>query len=540
MATSIAGSVGTPAFDVSVSKTNGGTSVQAGGQTTYTIVAANSGNTASGTLVDTLPAELTGATWTCVGAGGGTCTAAGSGNISDPISLPAGGTVTYSLTATVSPTATGTLTNTASVNLVGDTEEANNFATDTDAIDVADTDSDEVPDGVDNCPTIFNPDQADLDGDDIGDACDPCTDTDADGVGDAGFVNEGCITPGVDNCPTDANADQADQDADGLGDACDPCPTNESNDCDPPGPVADLSISKDDGVTSVVTGGSVTYTIAASNAGPDAANGATVTDTMPAALTDVTWTCVGAGGGTCTAAGAGDINDTVNLPSSASVTYTVTALVALSAGGSSLANTATITPPQGVTDPDPEDATDTDTNAVVSGDSDGDGLSDSTELAGPGLCGTTASNPLKRDTDGDGISDRTEVKGVFVSQRVSTVANDPVYGPKIGVVRTNACKRDTDGDGIGDRTEVVGLNLNQRVQRASDEGGAYTLGLRKSHPRKTDTDGDGLSDWQEVTGRANARYGYKKTDPATADTDWGATKDGREVLRLRTDPTRAT
>ena len=76
---------------------------------------------------------------------------------------------------------------------------------------------------------------------------------------------------------------------------------------------ADLSITKTDGVSSVVAGGSVIYTITASNAGPNNAVGATVADTFPASLT-ATWTCVGAGGGTCTAAGSGNINDTVNLP----------------------------------------------------------------------------------------------------------------------------------------------------------------------------------------------------------------------------------
>ena len=77
--------------------------------------------------------------------------------------------------------------------------------------------------------------------------------------------------------------------------------------------VADLAITKTDGVTTAVPGGSVTYTITASNAGPDPATGGTVADTFPAVLT-CTWTCVGAGGGTCTASGSGNINDTVNLP----------------------------------------------------------------------------------------------------------------------------------------------------------------------------------------------------------------------------------
>ncbi len=91
-------------------------------------------------------------------------------------------------------------------------------------------------------------------------------------------------------------------------------------------PVADLAITKTDGVVTAVPGGSVTYTITASNAGPDPVTGGTVADTFPAVLT-CTWTCVGAGGGTCTAAGSGNLNDTVNLPVGASVTYTATCAI---------------------------------------------------------------------------------------------------------------------------------------------------------------------------------------------------------------------
>ncbi len=55
--------------------------------------------------------------------------------------------------------------------------------------------------------------------------------------------------------------------------------------------VADLAITKTDGVTSVTRGGSVVYTITASNAGP-AATAGTVADTFPADLTGCSWTCV--------------------------------------------------------------------------------------------------------------------------------------------------------------------------------------------------------------------------------------------------------
>ena len=59
---------------------------------------------------------------------------------------------------------------------------------------------------------------------------------------------------------------------------------------------ADLSITKTDGVTTYTPGGSITYTLVASNAGGNNATGATVTDNFPAAITAVTWTAVYAGG----------------------------------------------------------------------------------------------------------------------------------------------------------------------------------------------------------------------------------------------------
>ena len=80
-----------------------------------------------------------------------------------------------------------------------------------------DTDGDGVVDADDNCPWVYNPDQADADADHVGDACDNCPavpnpyqeDADNDGFGDA-----------CDNCPTVYNSLQLDEDQDGVGDAC--------------------------------------------------------------------------------------------------------------------------------------------------------------------------------------------------------------------------------------------------------------------------------------------------------------------------------
>jgi uncharacterized repeat protein (TIGR01451 family) len=145
----------------------------------------------------------------------------------------------------------------------------------------------------------------------------------------------------------------------------DPSPGNNSaTDTDTLTPQADLSITKTDGQTTVLSGGPITYTIVAANAGPSDATGATAADTFPAAITGATWTCVGAGGGTCTASGSGNINDAVNLPAGGSVTYTVSGTVAAGTTGT-LSNTATVAAPGGVTDPTPGNNTATDTDTVV-------------------------------------------------------------------------------------------------------------------------------------------------------------------------------
>jgi C1A family cysteine protease len=73
---------------------------------------------------------------------------------------------------------------------------------------------------LDNCPTVYNPTQADADSDGKGDVCDSCTDTDGDGLGNPGFPANTCI---LDNCPTVYNPSQADADHDGRGDVCDSC-----------------------------------------------------------------------------------------------------------------------------------------------------------------------------------------------------------------------------------------------------------------------------------------------------------------------------
>lgn len=144
---------------------------------------------------------------------------------------------------------------------------------------------------------------------------------------------------------------------------------NNASDTDSLTPQSDLSVTKTDGVdvTSAVPGGSITYTIVVSNAGPSAVVGATVSDPLPAGASAGSWTATtSSGGGTVTgpSSGTGALLTTVDLPVGASVTFTFEVQISPSATGV-LTNTATVTAPPGVTDPDPGDNTATDTDALT-------------------------------------------------------------------------------------------------------------------------------------------------------------------------------
>lgn len=129
-----------------------------------------------------------------------------------------------------------------------------------------------------------------------------------------------------------------------------------------PSASADLAISKTDNLSVVSPGQAISYTITVSNAGPDAVSGASVTDSMPAALTAVSWTCLPLAN--CGAAsGSGNIASTVNLAAGASATFTVKGTVAANATAS-LINTASVTAPAGTSDPAPANNSATDTDMV--------------------------------------------------------------------------------------------------------------------------------------------------------------------------------
>jgi len=149
---------------------------------------------------------------------------------------------------------------------------------------------------------------------------------------------------------------------------------------------ADLEISKTDGSERATPGAAITYTLVASNAGPDSVEGARVLDLLPAAVAEATWTCLGSDGGVCApAAGSGDVELDADLPVGASITIEVEATVAPSASGL-LVNCATISGPADgtVTELEAGDNVATDTDLLSPQSDLSVGLTDGTETAIPG------------------------------------------------------------------------------------------------------------------------------------------------------------
>jgi uncharacterized repeat protein (TIGR01451 family) len=142
----------------------------------------------------------------------------------------------------------------------------------------------------------------------------------------------------------------------------DPNPANNT-DTVPSIPVAagaDLSVEKTLLTASPAPANSaVQYQVVVTNAGPSAVVGATVTDSVPAELTNVSWTCSASAGSSCASpSGTGNaISVLADIAVSGSVTLTISGTAP--ASGSIGANTATAAPPAGTTDPNPANNTDT-------------------------------------------------------------------------------------------------------------------------------------------------------------------------------------
>ena len=125
-----------------------------------------------------------------------------------------------------------------------------------------------------------------------------------------------------------------------------------------------MKVTITDGKTAAVAGSKDTYTIVVTNAGSSDVAGAVIGDTFPTIFTGVTFTATQTGGATgFTAAGSGNITDTVTMPATSKITYKATGTISASATGS-ISDTVTVTSPSNVPDPNTANNRATDTDSL--------------------------------------------------------------------------------------------------------------------------------------------------------------------------------
>ena len=129
--------------------------------------------------------------------------------------------------------------------------------------------------------------------------------------------------------------------------------------------IADIVLAKkDDGKPSIPPGGSTTYTIEVRNDGPNNVAGIEVEDIVPNGMTINSWTCSATDGSNCNeASGTGDLNTTVNLADGGVATFEVEAEIDEGLTGK-IKNTAKVTVPPVVNDPNTDNNEDDDENLI--------------------------------------------------------------------------------------------------------------------------------------------------------------------------------
>ena len=397
-----------PSADLSISINDSLGSYTPGGTATYTVVVHNGGpNDVTGaSVLVTKPVQIT--TWTvsCVADAGAVCTAGPitpAGNFTDPVNLPVGKNVTYTIVSTISGGAVGNLVTTATITNPGPTPDpnlANNSSTDTDSppsadlsITINDGISVWVPGGTTTYTVVVsNGGPLNVTGAVFNDnkpvqvtgwswSCVP----DAGAVCGAG--SGGTITTNIAdtaNIPSGKKVTYtivATMTTSVPGNLVntvtitppigtpDPILTNNTATDTDLGPSADLSVTKTDGVSYYTAGGTLTYTIRVVNNGPQAVVGATIGDSMPSQLTGWSWTCVPDFSSTCNvpASVVSPYTDTVNIPVGQGITYTVVANVAAVPTGT-LVNTVSASVPPAFLDLVPANNTATDIDAAPTAD----------------------------------------------------------------------------------------------------------------------------------------------------------------------------
>ncbi|MEP6790065.1 MAG: hypothetical protein ABI907_01765 [Ramlibacter sp.] len=250
----------------------------------------------------------------------------------------------------------------------------------------------------------------------------------------------------------------------------DPVPTNNTGTATTTlsVPTADLSVSKSDGVTSITANGVTAYTIIAANAGPSAADGATVTDPAAANLTKLSVTCSAQGGATCPGglttatfqAGA----QIPLFPSGSTVTFVLNAQATSSSG--TVTNTVSVTAPAGITEINNANNTDRDADSIVA--------ATAAVVTSGQICPAGTTESLVNLLANSDFSDTSSSVGSNVTQYpVNTAVPDTSVAPQNGtrLVDANLNQRAFSGDG---GRSVPGA-ANWLYSNGNNTGAAYRI-----------------------------------------------------------------
>jgi uncharacterized repeat protein (TIGR01451 family) len=232
-------------------------------------------------------------------------------------------------------------------------------------------------------------------------------------------------------------------------------PNNNNNSSTATGTVgglnADVAMSK----TVAFNANTVTYTLVVSNNGPDPANGATYTDTVPNTVTGISASCGSpTGGAVCgtqpNVAGQVVSGTVGTLPSGGSVTITITGT---GATGANADNTGSAAPPIGTTDPNNNNNSSTATGNIPGPSA------DVSVVKNVGIVGTTVTYTLLISNSGPAAAD-TEA---YTDNVPATVA-----------ISTATCGTATGGAACGTQPNIAGQVVNGTVGTLPS-GGSVTI-----------------------------------------------------------------
>lgn len=274
---------------------------------------------------------------------------------------------------------------------------------------------------------------------------------------------------------------------------------------------ADLSITKTDGVATAIPGTTTTYTITVSNAGPSLVTNAPVADTLPGAIASATWTCAASIGSSCGAAsGSGNIATAVSLLSGGTAAYTVIANVGPAALGL-LVNTATVSTPAGVTDPNSGNDASTDTDTLTP-QADLSVVKTGSPTLMPGQNATytfTVANAGPSNATSVSLADTLPPNTTFVS--LSSPGGWSCTTPAVGAAGSITCPEPVFAAGA----PAAVFTLVVRVDPSVATG---TVVTNTAAVTSSTTDPNPLNNSSSTTGTASAsaELSMAKTGPATA------------------------